>query len=67
MKALAASIVVFSGCFLWAVGSYCLNLAYSGPGNRHPGELATWGGIIVTTIGLALVMIAIRAGRDRLE
>ena len=55
MKALASSVVVASGCWLWSAGANGVNLAYQAGGNRHAGELAVWGGVAVTVIGLVFL------------
>lgn len=64
MKPIAAAIVVFSGCLLWASGSFQVTLTHMNQGNIGAGQTATWGGIGVTVVGLVLFFMAIAGKRD---
>jgi hypothetical protein len=64
MKSIASAIIVFSGCLLWASGMFAVTLSHMYQGNIGAGEMATWGGIGVTVVGLVLFLVAIAGKRD---
>ncbi len=51
MKFIAGAIVVFSGCFLWASGTFAVTLTHMHGGNVSAGQLAIGGGIAVVLLG----------------
>jgi hypothetical protein len=57
MKFLAGAIVVFSGCFLWASGTFAVTLTYMHSGNVGSGQLAIGGGILVVLMGFFVVYL----------
>ena len=58
MRFIAAALVVLAGAFIWGAGAIAGSLG----GNRFFGETATWGGIGVVAIGLAILYLAHQSG-----
>ncbi len=57
MKFLAGAIVVFSGCVLWASGTFAVTLTYMHSGNVSSGQMAIGGGILVVLLGFFVVYL----------
>jgi len=52
MRFIAGAIVVLAGSLLWAIGALAVS------GNRHSGELATYGGMAIVVAGGILLFLA---------
>ena len=55
MKFIAGAIVVFSGCILWACGTFAVTLTYMHSGNVSSGQMAIGGGIAVVLLGCFVI------------
>jgi hypothetical protein len=66
MRAIAGAIVMFSGALLWSAATVSYSLLFMAKtGNRHPAELATWGGIAIVAVGLMITLAGFRADRPK--